>query len=99
MVAGESAFNTNAIFLMIKTYKISPKAFGVMMSSFLVAHLLGAAICGRYVVKRGISKLTGSWRANLALAAVFLSVISILKFDGPYFTITTTAVGCSITIS
>lgn len=59
MVAGESAFNTNVTFLMIKTYEVSPKPFGVMISSFLVAHLLGAAICGRYVVKRGISKLTG----------------------------------------
>ena len=57
MVAGESAFNTNSAFLMIKTYGVSPKTFGVMMSSLLVAHLLGAAICGRYVVKRGISKL------------------------------------------
>ena len=68
MVAGESAFNTNAAFLMIKT-------FGVIMSSLLVAHLLGAAICGRYT-------------ANLTLAAMFLSVTSILKFDGSYFTIT-----------
>lgn len=96
MVAGKSAFNTNAIFLMIKTYKISPKAFGVMMSSFLVAHLLGAchlwSLCGQ---ERHF-KANWSWRANLALAAVFLSVISILKFDGPYFTITTTAVGVTI---
>nr|AAV29632.1 NT02FT1731 [synthetic construct] len=88
MVAGESAFNTNAAFLMIKTYGVSPKIFGMMMSSLLIAHLLGAAICGRYVVKRGISKLTGVGALILVLAAMFLSVTSILKFDGPYLTIT-----------
>ncbi|MDE4972047.1 MFS transporter, partial [Francisella tularensis subsp. holarctica] len=59
MVAGESAFNTNAAFLMIKTYGVSTKIFGMMMSSLLIAHLLGAAICGLYVVNIGISKLTG----------------------------------------
>ncbi|MDE4942940.1 MFS transporter, partial [Francisella tularensis subsp. holarctica] len=37
MVAGESAFNTNAAFLMIKTYGVSPKIFGMMMSSLLIA--------------------------------------------------------------
>lgn len=58
------------------------------MSSLLIAHLLGAAICGRYVVKRGISKLTGVGVLILVLAAMFLSVTSILKFDGPYLTIT-----------
>ncbi|MDE5035680.1 MFS transporter, partial [Francisella tularensis subsp. holarctica] len=72
MVAGESAFNTNSAFLMIKTYGVSPKIFGMMMSSLLISHLLGAAICGRFVVKRGISKLTGVGVLILVLAAMFL---------------------------
>lgn len=87
MVAGETAFNTSAAFLMIKTYGIPTKTFGIMMSSLLVAHLLGAVICGRYVVRKGISNLTGVGVVILVLAAVFLLATTILKVDGPYLTI------------
>ena len=87
MVADESTFNINAAFLMIKTYAVSPKTFWMMMSSLLITHLLGADICGRYMVKRGISNLTGVGALILVLAAVFLSATSILKFDGPDLTI------------
>lgn len=87
MVAGESAFNTNAAFLMIKTYGISEKTFGLMMSSLLIAHLLGAIICGRYVVKKGISHLTGVGVVILVLAGVFLLATSMLNVDSPYLTI------------
>ncbi|AIT09515.1 major facilitator transporter [Candidatus Francisella endociliophora] len=87
MVAGESAFNTNSAFLMVKTYGISVKVYGAMMSSLLVAHLLGAVICGRYVVKKGISNLTGIGALILVFAGFFLLLTSLLGFDGPYITI------------
>lgn len=87
MVAGETAFNTSAAFLMIKTYGIPTKTFGIMMSSLLVAHLLGAVICGRYVVRKGISNLTGVGVVILVLAGVFLLATTMFKVDGPYLTI------------
>lgn len=87
MVAGETAFNTNAAFLMIKTYGISEKTFGLMMSSLLIAHLLGAVICGRYVIRKGICHLTGVGVIILVFAAIFLLVSSMLNIDSPYLTI------------
>ena len=55
----------------------------------LIANLLGIGICSGYVIKKGISNLTGVGVVILVLAGVFLLITSMLNIDSPYLTIST----------
>ena len=87
MVAGESAFNTSAAFLLIRTYGVSTSVFGVMMTSLLGAHLIGAAVCGKYVVRKGISSLTGVGALMLVLPTALLAGCSLLHLENAWIII------------
>jgi MFS transporter, DHA1 family, 2-module integral membrane pump EmrD len=50
MVAGESAFNTSAAFILIKTHGFAPHYYGMIKTSLAIAHLLGSAYCA-YAIK------------------------------------------------
>ena len=49
MVAGESAFNTSASFILIKTHGFSIHHYGLVKTSLAIAHLIGSALCIRAV--------------------------------------------------
>lgn len=59
MMAGESAFNTSAAFILIKNEGISLKLYGAIKTAMLIAHVLGTAFCGSLVNKIDSRRLVG----------------------------------------
>lgn len=82
-VAGESGYHTASAFIMIETYGVSEKTFGLMSSALMIAHLAGAALCGKLALTRGITTLCGLGLGTLIGAALVLLVSSLLGANTP----------------
>ena len=110
MIAGESAFNTAASFLLIKTYGMTVQKFGWVMTSLGLGHLLGTKVCGWLLQKYDMVKMMGLGVMLLAASALCLfifaqlgyansytiSIPMILFYIGTGFVMTITAVGAVV---
>lgn len=110
MIAGESAFNTASSFLLMTTFHISTKVFGMLMTSLAVGHLIGTLICGKLVKHFDLSKMMGigvsilaistlimAFFVNIGYASVQIIIIPmILFYIGTGFIMTITAVGAVV---
>lgn len=87
MMAGESAFNTSASFILIKGAHFSISDYGQIKTLMALMHLLGTATCGFFIHYFGNKTLVGlgvylfvmastcMWFFNLALASIYLGLI------------------------
>lgn len=75
MMAGESAFNTSAAFILIKNEGISLKVYGSIKTAMLIAHVAGTAFCGLLV-----HKVEGRRLVGIGVYCFMLASFSMLAF-------------------
>lgn len=79
MMAGESAFNTSASFILIKGAHFSTTEYGVIKTSMAIMHLVGTACCGAMVGYYQSAQLTKIGVQLFAFSAVLMWMFSLLS--------------------
>ena len=77
MVAGESAFNTSASFILIKQLGFSTKAYGWIKTALGCAHLLGCYCCAKVIKRYDIHQLVGIGVSTFALSSLLMIFLAI----------------------
>jgi len=72
MIAGESAFNTASSFLLMQTFNVSTKTFGMLITLLVGGHLIGTLICGKLVKKHDLSSMMGVGVSILLISTLFM---------------------------
>ncbi|KTD41086.1 MFS transporter [Legionella parisiensis] len=85
MMAGESAFNTSASFILIKGAQWTSTQYGLAKTVMAVMHLLGTACCGVLVKYCSSRQLTSFGVYFFAFSVVLMWLFS-LFFDSIYLT-------------
>lgn len=76
MMAGESAFNTSASFILLKHFGLSKQHYGMFITSIGGAHLLGTFACARAVKHFDVKKLIGTGVVCLTLSSALMGMMS-----------------------
>jgi MFS family permease len=76
MMAGESAFNTSASFILLKNLHLSKQQYGLFITTLGLAHLLGTFSCARCVKRFNLPKLIGTGVVCLALSSALMGMMS-----------------------
>ncbi|WP_133128678.1 multidrug effflux MFS transporter [Legionella nagasakiensis] len=76
MMAGESAFNTSASFILIKGAQFSSTQYGLVKTAMAIMHLLGTACCALLVRYYQSTQLTGIGVRLFALSAVLMCLLT-----------------------
>lgn len=76
MMAGESAFNTSASFILIKHLGLSNREYGMFITTLGMAHLLGTFSCARAVKWFNAKKLIGTGVVCLASSSALMGMMS-----------------------
>ncbi|QLZ69350.1 MFS transporter [Legionella sp. PC1000] len=79
MMAGESAFNTSASFILIKGAQWSSTQYGLAKTVMAIMHLLGTACCGILVKYYSSRQLTAFGVYFFAFSAVLMWLFSLLS--------------------
>ena len=77
MMAGESAFNTSASFILIKGAHFTSTEYGAIKTTMAIMHLLGTACCGLLVSYYHSVQLTTLGVRLFALSACFMWLFSL----------------------
>lgn len=72
MMAGESAFNTSASFILIKGSHFTTTEYGTIKTAMAIMHLLGTACCGLVVKYFQSAQLTGLGVRTFAFSACLM---------------------------
>lgn len=75
MIAGESAFNTSASFLLIESYGVSTNTFGMLITCLAIGHLMGTLLCGRLVKKYNLVSMMGTGVIILAASTIVMAIL------------------------
>ncbi|WP_131779615.1 MFS transporter [Legionella bozemanae] len=79
MMAGESAFNTSASFILIKGAQWTSTQYGLVKTVMAIMHLLGTACCGVLVKYYSSRQLTAFGVYFFAFSAVLMWLFSLLS--------------------
>lgn len=79
MMAGESAFNTSASFILIKGAHFSSTQYGTIKTTMAIMHLVGTACCGILVSYYQSVQLTSIGVRIFALSALLMCMCSLLS--------------------
>lgn len=79
MMAGESAFNTSASFILIKGAHFSTTQYGTIKTIMAIMHLLGTACCGLLVTYYHSVQLTGAGVRIFVLSACLMWLFSLFS--------------------
>ncbi len=104
MIAGESAFNTSASFILMVQMHLPKSSYGLVITALGVAHLLGTFSCAQAVKAFDAYRLIGIGVACLAISSILMAFFSphlglfnllapmIIYYFGTGFIISTTLV-------
>lgn len=81
MMAGESAFNTSAAFILMQTHHLSLHYFGLVKTAMLLAHLAGTLMCGFLVSRVLAEQLVGIGVKCFLLAAAIMISFQLVQLD------------------
>lgn len=76
MMAGESAFNTSASFILLKNLGLNNRAYGMFITTLGMAHLLGTFSCAQAVKWFDAKKLIGTGVVCLASSSALMGMMS-----------------------
>ncbi|AHE65911.1 MFS transporter [Legionella oakridgensis] len=79
MMAGESAFNTSASFILMKGAHFSSTQYGMVKTSMAIMHLLGTACCALLVRYYQSTQLTGIGVRLFALSAALMWLLTSMQ--------------------
>lgn len=79
MMAGESAFNTSASFILIKGAHFSSTQYGTIKTTMAIMHLVGTACCGILVSYYHSVQLTSIGVRIFAFSALLMCLFSLLS--------------------
>ena len=81
MVAGESAFNTSASFILIQQHSYSPLSYGTFKTILAIAHLLGSAVCAFAIRYTSTQLLIGLGVSSFLCASFMMLIFTAMHYS------------------